>query len=87
MLIALFGVGTDGCVDISIHFHSQLRMIGQLVLFLLWLPPTPLREALEAEPEHCLQCEVGSVVCLCPIALVSCLLYFVLHHMSMIAGF
>ena len=51
--------------------------------FLLWLPPTLLREALDAKPEHCCQCEVGSVLCLCPVALVFCLLYFVLHHMSM----
>ena len=83
VLIALFGVGTDGCVGISVHFHSQLRTISQLVFFLLWLPPTFLREVLEAGPEHCCQCEVGSVLCLCPVALVSCLLYFVLHHMSM----
>ena len=84
VLIALFGAGTDGGVGISVHFHFQLRTIGQLVFFfLLWLPPTPSREVLEAGPEHCCQCEVGSVLCLCPVALVSSLLYFVIHHMSM----
>ena len=83
VLIALFGVGTDVCVGMSVHFRFQLRTISQLVFFLLWLPPTLLCEVFETGPENCCQCEVGSVLCLCPVALVSCFLYFVLHHMSM----